>query len=149
MNRIKQVGASLSVAVFALASGAVSAQAGATLASKVTPAGVAYVSGGVGNAQQQAMKEAMKDYNLRLTFARQQTGSYLASVNVTIDHIGEAKSATQVLNTVSGGPMLFVKLPAGKYDVRAEVDGQVQTRTLNIRQKQAQDVVLHFPAKQP
>lgn len=52
-----------------------------------------------------------------------------------------------MLDTVSSGPMLFVKLPDGKYDVRAEVEGQVQTREVSIRQGQAQDVVIHFPPK--
>lgn len=148
MNRNIRMRGALLAAVFALASGAVSAQVGATLAPKVTTAGVAYVSGGVGNAQQQAMKDAMKDYDLRMTFARQQTGSYLASVKVTIDRAEGSGAGSLVLDTVSSGPMLFVKLPDGKYDVRAEVEGQVQTRTVNIRKGQAQDLVIHFPPKQ-
>jgi hypothetical protein len=147
MNRSIQIRTSLLAAVFALAAGAASAQVGASLAPKTTPAGIAYVSGGVGNAQQQAMKDAMKDYDLRLTFAREQTGSYLASVKVTIDRRDGDHAGTLVLDTVSGGPMLFVKLPDGKYDVRAEVERQVQTRTVSIRQGQAQDLVIHFPAK--
>lgn len=147
MNRNIRIRTALSAAMFVLASGAACAQGGAAPAQKVTPAGVAYVSGGVGNAQQQAMKDAMKDYDLRMTFARQQTGSYLASVKVTIDRMDGREAGTLVLDTVSSGPMLFVKLPDGKYDVRAEVEGQVQTRAVNIRQGQAQDVVIHFPPK--
>ena len=148
MNRSIRSRAASLAAVFALVAGAASAQVGASLASKVTPAGVAYVSGGVGNAQQQAMKDAIKDYDLRMTFARQQTGSYLASVKVTIDRTEGHGVGSLVLDTVSSGPMLFVKLPDGKYDVRAEVEGQVQTRTVNIRNGQAQDLVIHFPPKQ-
>lgn len=139
--------AHLFAAVLALGSGLAVAQNSATLSPKIAPSGIAYVTGGVGDAQQQAMKDAMKDYNLRLTFAQEQSGAYLANVKVTLDHLGEGKGSTQLLDTTSSGPMLFVKLPAGKYQLRAVVDDQVQTRTVNIGQAQAQDVVLHFPAR--
>lgn len=147
MNRNIWIRTSLLAALFALASGAASAQGGGTLAPKVSPAGIAYVSGGVGNAQQQAMKAAMQDYDLRMTFARRQTGSYLASVKVTIDRMDANHGGTLLLDTVSSGPMLFVKLPDGKYDIRAEVEGQVQTRMVTVTQGQPQDLVIHFPAK--
>lgn len=137
--------ASLFSASLVLASASFAAEGNATLAPKLAPTGIAYVSGGVGDAQQQAMKDAMKDYNLRLTFARQQTGAYLANVKVTIDQMGQGKAGTQMLEATSAGPMLFVRLPTGNYVVRAEFDGQVQTRTVNIG-AQAQDLVLHFPA---
>lgn len=137
--------ASIFSAALALASASVAAQESATPAPQRTASGIAYVSGGVGDAQQQAMKNAMQDYNLRLTFARQQTGAYLAGVKVTIDQMGAGKAATQVLETTSSGPMLFAKLPAGNYQVRAQVDGQVQTRTVKVGAK-ARDLVLHFPA---
>lgn len=138
--------ASVFSAILTLVSASAAAQGTAMPAQQLTSTGIAYVSGGVGDAQQQAMKEAMKDYNLRLTFARQQTGAYLANVKVTIDRIGAGKDATQVLEAASDGPMLFARLPAGNYQLRAQVDGQVQTRTVNIG-AQAQDLVLHFPAR--
>lgn len=136
--------ASVLTAVLVLASASVAAQTGP--APQVTPGGIPYLSGGVGDAQQQAMKDAMKDYNLRLTFARQSTGAFLAGVEVTIDQTGPGKGHTEILKTTSAGPMLFARLPAGNYQLRAQVDGQVQARTLKLG-AQAQDVVLHFPAK--
>lgn len=137
--------ASVFTAALVLASASVAAQTGPTPLPQVTPGGIPYLSGGVGHSQQQAMKDAMKDYNLRLTFARQPTGAYLAGVEVTIDQVGRDKGATQTLKATSAGPMLFAKLPAGSYQVRAQVDGQVQTRAVKIG-AQAQDLVLHFPA---
>jgi len=142
----KHFRASLLVAALALAAGPVAAQTDAVPAPMTTPTGVRYISGGVGAGQQQAMKDVMKDYNLRLTFA-QQGGDYLASVKVTIDQTGGKMAGAPVLDAVSNGPMLFAKLPAGKYRVHAAVDDQVQVRTVDVGEGRAQDLVVHFPAK--
>ena len=142
----KHFHAALFVAALVLAAGPVAAQSDAVPAPMTTPAGVSYLSGGVGAGQQQAMKDVMKEYNLRLTFA-QQGGDYLAGVKVTIDQTAGKMASAPVLDATSNGPMLFAKLPAGKYRVRAAVDGQVQTRTVDVGEGRAQDLVVHFPAK--
>lgn len=142
----KHFQASMLIAALVLAAGPVAAQSDALPEPMTTPAGVRYLSGGVGAGQQQAMKDVMKDYNLRLTFA-QQSGDYLASVKVTIDQAAGKTAGAPVLDVTSNGPMLFAKLPAGKYRVRAAVDDQVQVRTVDLGAGRAQDLVVHFPAR--
>lgn len=147
MIKRTHVSASLITAALVIGPGALAAQHSPGLHPKVAPTGIAYVSDGVGERQQQAMKDVMKDYNLRLTFAREQSGAYLAGVKVTVDHMNGANAGSQILETMSDGPMLFVKLPAGTYQVRAQLEGQVRTRSVSIDAAQGQDLVLHFPAK--
>lgn len=144
MNPLR-LSAIIASTTLSLACGIASAQQDGGLAPQRAPTGIEYVSGGVGDAQQQAMKNMMADYSLRLTFARPKTGDYLANVKVMIDQAGKGKPGTALLEAPASGPMLFAKLPAGDYRVRAELDGKVQTRSVHIGQGRAQDLVIYFP----
>jgi len=80
---------------------------------------VAYVSGGIGLDEREALESMSQDYNLKLTFALP-SGHYLSNVKVRItDHNGRT-----VLETTSDGPWFFVKLPAGTYHVSASTQEQ-------------------------
>ena len=87
----------------------------------------AFVSGGVGADSAERMAALGKEYNLKLLFAAKD-GHYLADVAVTIgdEHNGK------VLETVSEGPFLFVRLAPGKYQVTANYAGAAQTRSTTI-----------------
>ena len=88
---------------------------------------IRYVSGGIGKAEQLALKEARPDYNLHLTFAHR-GGAFLARVPVSIRN----ESGHVVLEAVSRGPYLLARLPAGDYRVSATNDGNVQTRNISV-----------------
>jgi hypothetical protein len=88
----------------------------------VTGAGIAYVSGGVGESEQQALREGAPAYSLWLTTATRSGGAFLAGVRV---RIVEAGSRHPVLEHTTDGPWLFVALPPGRYDVEASFrDGE-------------------------
>ena len=90
--------------------------------------GISYVSGGVSDSEQAAIKEMGKDYNLRVLAALEE-GNYLSDVDVTIVN---AQGET-VLQTVTSGPMLFAQLPAGSYTVHAKApEGEEQQQTVQI-----------------
>lgn len=113
------------------------ADAGMELTVK-TENGVAYLSGGIGAREEQAMKDLRKDYNLQLTFALTKTGEYLADVTVNIQDV----SGKKVLEAMSPGPLFFAKLPPGKYKVSAKFHEKSLTQSTNIKQRGARD--LHF-----
>lgn len=93
-----------------------------------TAGDISYVSGGVGTSEQEALEQVKSDYNLRLLFAVTGSGAFLAKVPVSItDQAGQV-----VLETVSDGPYLYAKLPAGTYSVSAENAGDVQTRNVTV-----------------
>jgi hypothetical protein len=75
-----------------------------------------FMSGGVGAASQQAIKQAERHYNLKLMFTGE-GGMYLANVSVSI----RDTSGNEVVNTVTEGPILLAKLAPGRYVVEAAV----------------------------
>ncbi len=96
-----------------------------------TSGGVTYLTGGVGLDESAAIKAAEKDFNLSLLFAQNQRGEYLADVKVSIAD----KAGKTVLNVVSDGPMLLVRLPAGAYKVSASHEGKTMVKAVQLQAK--------------
>ena len=92
---------------------------------------IRYITGGVGEDQAAAFKQAAATYPLELRFVQKATpkDEFLAGVKVTIrDH-----SSKVLLNATSDGPFLLAKLPAGKYQIEADHDGVLKRHTVEIR----------------
>lgn len=79
-----------------------------------TKEGFPYMSGGFGVEEREQMDKWGGEYNLKLSFA-EKSGAYLADVKVVIVD----EKGNEVLNTAVRGPWFYIKLPAGKYDVKA------------------------------
>lgn len=92
---------------------------------------VDYLTGGFGLDESTAIKEAMGDYSLAMTFASSAGGraAYVSQVQVVIR---DAYDST-VLNVESRGPFLLARLPAGTYEVFATYNNQTQSRTVAIK----------------
>ena len=86
----------------------------------VSDQGIRYVSGGVGEGERAELDALSNQYNLRLLFAMQGSGEYLAAVRV---NILDAQGGT-VLAAESRGPWFFTQLPAGDYSVDVSTPGQ-------------------------
>ena len=93
-----------------------------------TQGGVTFITGGVAEDSQQAMRAVSGQYNLRLLFAQLRTGAYFAQVPV---EIRDSAGAT-VLRTVSNGPFLYARLNSGRYTVVASHNGVAQTRSADV-----------------
>lgn len=115
--------------------------AAAALPQPKTEHGVTYLSGGVGQDESSAMKAEVKHYPLSLVFSAGKRGEYLAAVPVKIrDHSGKT-----VLDTVSSGPIMLVKLPAGRYRIAATRHGKALQRRALVKAKGDTQVVFHWP----
>jgi hypothetical protein len=88
---------------------------------------VPYQTGGVGIEERTAMMQNVKDYNLRVVFATEK-GLYLAYIPVEIRTPG----GKTVLKMKSNGPWLFVKLPAGEYEIGASYHNQEKSLKAHI-----------------
>ncbi|MEJ2767127.1 carboxypeptidase-like regulatory domain-containing protein [Mycetohabitans sp. B46] len=89
---------------------------------------VSYISGGVGLDESQALRREAPHWPLALRF----TGSrneYLADVQVTITRA----SGQSVLDTISQGPYMLIKLAPGRYTVRAQYKDAAQTKSIELR----------------
>lgn len=111
------------VAVAALGS---TAAVSATL-EPATQNGVAYVTGGIGQDEVDAIRAAAPKYNLRMMFASR-SGEYLSDVDVTI----RSAAAQPVLIVHTKGPFLYARLPAGQYRIDARYGGAEQRRNVRV-----------------
>ena len=89
---------------------------------------VSYVGGGVGSDSAQAMRQIKGGYNLRLLFAMQGSGDYLANVRVKL--VDQKRNT--VLDAVSDGPYFFAKVRPGSYQVVADNGGMVISRSVDV-----------------
>lgn len=113
---------------------------GALAAPRVhTEGSVSYVSGGVGEAELDALSTLLPEgHNLEVVFAEAGTGAYVADVHVTLT---DARGRT-VLDTSTDGPALVAKVPPGIYTMTAEYKGVRQTRSVDLRRPV--DLTLHW-----
>ncbi|MFM0237375.1 carboxypeptidase regulatory-like domain-containing protein [Paraburkholderia phytofirmans] len=89
--------------------------------------GVSYITGGVGEDEVQAFRAAASGYNLRMTFASK-TGNYLSDIDVMIT----SGAGRPVLSVRTEGPFLFVRLPAGHYQIGAQTRHVTETRKIQV-----------------
>lgn len=101
---------------------------------------VSYVSGGITADERDAMKPLAKDYNLRMLFALN-VGNYVADVKIKIT-TGKEKT---VLDAVSEGPWMYVKLPAGKYKISAEYDGKTISKNATVSARKGSSLNFMWP----
>jgi|HubBroStandDraft_3_1064219.scaffolds.fasta_scaffold228425_2 hypothetical protein len=105
---------------------------------------VAYVVGGVGADEAEAMRQAEASYPLTLEFAAPSGGwrdEYIADAQVQIrDAQGQALLSTKV-----DGPLMLIRLPSGRYAVEVDWNGAVKRRTVAITPGKRQHIVFEFP----
>lgn len=100
------------------------------LPSATTQGAVSYITGGVGEDEAAAFKRAAAEYPLELLFAQkaQPKDVYLADVKVVI----RDRSGKPVLETITEGPFLLARIPAGRYQIEAEFGGATKRQAVEI-----------------
>jgi len=113
----------------------------------VTPGGIAYVSGGVAEAEGDDLVAQRKNFSFWLTTASKGAGAFLADVRV---RILDERSGQVVLEHTLDGPWLFANLPPGRYRVEASyrefADGKEETlrRSTTIQKGSRRQMMLYF-----
>jgi len=129
----------LAAAAFAAA---LSLTAGAaTLPAPQTVNGITYLSGGIGREEVAAIKAEAKNYPLSLVFSAGPRHAFVADVKVTI----KDKAGKVLLGSVSGGPIVLVKLAPGSYTVHAVQGGVALNRMVHVTARGGKQLVLHWP----
>ncbi len=106
-----------------------------------TEGGVTFVSGGIGQEGLDAVNAVKSGYNLRLLFAIQGTGTYLADVKVKLlDQKGNT-----LLDTDSEGPYFLAKVSPGRYKVIVENKGRAITKSAEVSAKGAVSLSFYWP----
>ncbi len=102
--------------------------------------GITWISGGIGSDESQALKAESARYPLSLVFSSGKSDEYLADVRVVVkDQAGKT-----LLNTVSGGPLMLIRLPAGKYEVSAVSGTRALQRSATVAAHGDTQVSFHW-----
>jgi hypothetical protein len=102
---------------------------------------IPYVSGGIGEAEQQELKAREGEFNLKLVFTLVE-GNYVADVNVVVT----GPKGHALLEHRAEGPFFMARLPAGQYTVAATYEGRTVTRKLSVTEKRLRTEYLRWPA---
>ena len=108
---------------------------------------VEYLTGGFGQDESTALKEAMEQYPLALTFASSAEGrsAYVSGVRVVI----RDRDDVTVLNVESEGPYLLARLPAGQYQIFATYRHKTLPRHITLSSSETTRVVFDWPREVP
>lgn len=97
----------------------------------VQTSAIAYITGGIGDEEREAMDAVKTNYNLHLTSAMA-TGSFVSGTRLKIT--GGKKNV--VLDTAIG-PIFYAKLAAGTYTLEGFFEGQTRNETVLVPAKGA------------
>jgi hypothetical protein len=91
-----------------------------------TQGDVGFVSGGIGRCEALEMQRLAREYPLELVFVKKTVEHevYLANIPVVIND----GKGNPVLDTVTSGPYLLANLPAGRYAISADYNGDIKTQ---------------------
>ncbi len=111
------------------------------LTSVQTSDGISYITGGIGDEELAALKAQEDNYNAHLLLATV-SGEYMGDVALSFTD----KGGNEVLKVDSAGPLFYVNLPAGAYNVEATSrSGAVQKAKLTVGAKASKGkVVIRF-----
>ena len=115
------------LALLLAAIGPASAQTSPANTSASSGSEPSWLSGGVGEDSRDEMRRAASAYNVHLLF-HTTGGAYLASVPFSV----ATANGQEIYSGVSDGPMLYLKLKPGTYQISAEIDGTRQTRRVSV-----------------
>jgi hypothetical protein len=79
---------------------------------------IPWVSGGVGYEARDEIRNAAAAYSVHVIFSNRQ-GSYLADIPFTVSKL----SGRELASGVSEGPLLYLNLPPGSYQIAVLLDG--------------------------
>jgi hypothetical protein len=115
------------------------ALAGASLSAQTSNEDNKVISGGIGNEDQQRIKQMASRYSLGLTFA-DTDGRYLSGVALTVIN---SKGDTVATHT-DAGPLVLVDLPSGRYNVEAQYEGVKQQKTVELKSGRHQKIQMRW-----
>ena len=105
-----------------------------------TANGIEYVTGGFGQEESNAFKQARTDYALALTFAVNASGSasspYAGNVQVQL----RSTQGDTVLDAVSTGPYFLANPDPGRYTLVVSFQGDTQTKEITLMQGKATEL---------
>lgn len=116
-----------------------SAQAQPDILTEQSQDGVTYIDGGIGEAERDEIRRRAPEFNLVLLLT-ERDGSYLAGAEVLVL---DGKQQIRFTDD-NAGPFLLLRLPPGRYEIRASVAGERQSSRVTIGPRGQQQRVLRW-----
>jgi hypothetical protein len=110
------------------------------ISAQQTPNGINYINGGIGEHEQESIKQKSSDYNLHIKFSRGKDNEYVTGVKVTILD----KSKKEIFTLDDAGPITHIKLEPGKYKLISDRNGKNKYRSFIITSKINKNLYLHW-----
>jgi hypothetical protein len=101
------------------------------------------ISGGIGIDDVTDLQSKEKDYNLKIIFAGKD-GVFLSDVDVRIEDV----SGRTIASIVTEGPILLVKLKAGRYTLLATLNGKENIQKIAIGKQGLKTIYSRFPTEE-
>ena len=103
-----------------------------------------YLTGGIGADESEAILQEARTWLLVLELTQNgpTRAAYISDVRVTI----KDGSGTMILDTVTEGPFLLVRLVPGKYSIDASYESKTLHRDVSIGKESSNKIILLWPA---
>ena len=105
-----------------------------------SPAGIAYMTGGIGEEEVAVMKPQAKKFTLNLLFSEGVVGRWVTDINVNIYD----EASNLVFRIVGAKNVLYINLPAGTYTILANNAGNKLRQKVTLEANTNQKVVLNW-----
>ena len=107
---------------------------------RITPAGIAFMTGGIGEEEVAVMKPQAKKFTLNLLFSEGIVGRWVTDINVNIYD----EASKLVFRIVGAKNVLYVNMPAGTYTILANNNGNKLRQKVTLEANTNQKVVLNW-----
>ena len=105
--------------------------------------GIEYISGGIGSEESDALLALGKKWPLVLEFSQDHPQRRLWVADVLVKIFDPKKNL--VFEALSEGPIMLLKITAGKYDAEYSFEGQVLKRSLVVEEGKFQKQSIVWP----
>ena len=102
--------------------------------------GHSFVTGGISEEEATQIKRNAKAFSLRLLFSLGNAGAWITDVSV---YIVDANGNT-MFSKKQAGPLLYIDLPAGDYQIIAKYNDVKQSKRLMLAGEKPQRVILNW-----
>ena len=107
---------------------------------QIAESGMKYVTGGIGQDEVEEMHSMATQFSLNIVFSEGAVGRAVDGANVEILN-GQGKV---IFKIDAANPLLYVDLPAGKYQVLASYNGIQQGHVVNIPNSKNQRLIFNW-----
>lgn len=104
--------------------------------------GITYVNGGIGSEEADAIRLKAAEFPVHITFSEGKDGKSITDVALNLlNHDGFS-----IFQLQSAGPILYLSLPQGRYQLVTEYGGIVQTHPFQLADKKNVNLYLNWKA---